>query len=1238
MRPSARLVLSLGFAALCCAPGRVHAASACFQDGWDSGTIQSMTIFPNWTKVHVSSEVLWMFAGVAGPENITGVTICNLGTAVNTDLTGVYVVFSCGATTSGTLTLTYRGTYLEDSGSLPAWTWGGSTVDFSGCADLCGNPACGGSLNADIYVDVAGCPANGATVRMGFPTAGGFAIGSVSDSKGCQAPSGDAVGPDHTIQYVFKDGPTTAVPGDTVQFTLFYGRPGAGSLTSITIGDTLPPYTHYVGGSATPAPDAGFDPDWGPPIRLQWTFGGPLATAGGPTGQITFSLSVDWGNGETFEPGSGDVAAPEGARLANVATGAFAGATCPYMPSNTAQTVTKRFMLWIIGDNDVLFSPSYGQPPDEMIYSIFVKNLSTTKTWWDVRIWDTVPPVLDPWCAGCGFDDPCAGWTMTPGGCAAATPGRLTNGGNTILTWRLDMPPQFTIALRWKSQVRGATTAGATAINIMSLQEYGRTNIVNGTGNSGLVANFAHLAPIILPTTYISYVAYAGDRWAQPDDGDALSMFPLNRKTQFELRSLDYVAGWAGTGGPSASIGCLLGDCIGGFPGNGGLCPAGGIGSGPTTVAGCKAERIPARYAHLVAGGTPYQHLYKITSNSPVDWQSQPTLGSQCGDFHTYAPSNTLSYVGLGHYFWKNSYNATIQGSGTEMFFINTGKDPYGGVDTSLPTTVHVFQFNYGSLSWDYRTTFDLAGESGASWPTTTLGQEGAYRSISSQCQLVVHQGYQFLSTLGCGCPCFNDSSMMPVRESGNVVGLAGETFYGVAQGYGNLTKESIGNLGVVDAMYRVWLYIPDTVVGPAEIPINMRGSSGTWRLQGTHVVPWGYATALNPRLYNSDGTFFDASSTAMFKVELVSGGPIQIHHGARPFAGWGGGSVVHADTGAQTGSVFWVNQIFNDGTIGDSPPIYSIDVFCPAKGMVIQCEKEGLATVTYTTTGPDQCVAFTDPDLGEPGRKRNIRITRLGSGTPGDVICQYINAGPEKGYTAPFLQTGVHYAIILPATVFSGQSFWMTVLVLQQGGATKTDYCGTTSFTSTDPATKIENTAMQSYDYTWPSSIGAGCNGGAAVNGVKLFFNVTLYKLGLQSIIGIDTIDGSISGVAATMVVGADIKLVKTPSLTVGASGDIVQFRVCWSNFSSASGFTFVITDAVPVGTTFLPEAGTAAFDCGNTRGVLPLVAYSTAASVTPPAMTDGNPVAASRWLRFTIPQAGVYTTGCVCYRVTVN
>ena len=159
--------------------------------------------------------------------------------------------------------------------------------------------------------------------------------------------------------------------------------------------------------------------------------------------------------------------------------------------------------------------------------------------------------------------------------------------------------------------------------------------------------------------------------------------------------------------------------------------------------------------------------------------------------------------------------------------------------------------------------------------------------------------------------------------------------------------------------------------------------------------------------------------------------------------------------------------------------------------------------------------------------------------------------------------------------------------------------------------------------------------------NGVKVFINVILSKLGVQTIIGNDINDGSITGLTAILVTGADVKIFKEPKLTVAASGDTVRFKVCWSNYSSASAFSMVMTDAIPVGMTFIPEASTAAFDCKSTDGVGITVSYSTAPSAAMPSaasFTSANPVAGTRWLRWTVPMAGVQTTGCACYRVQVN
>ncbi len=505
---------------------------------------------------------------------------------------------------------------------------------------------------------------------------------------------------------------------------------------------------------------------------------------------------------------------------------------------------------------------------------------------------------------------------------------------------------------------------------------------------------------------------------------------------------------------------------------------------------------------------------------------------------------------------------------------------------------------------------------------------------------MIVNQANNTSNTLGCCCGQCADNygAFMPTRESGNVVSTVGTAhFYGLVQGFAATEKVVIGNTGAANASYRVWKYVPDNTIAVAPMPANLNGTSGSWVPIDVGTVGAGIANATNPQWY---GATFNSSSISLYKVEQLSGGPIQVLSGVAVYSVFAGGAIIHAANGGQTGTMFWLHQVIGqNGCKGTMTDTMAVNVFCPKTGMVIRETEEGGATLNYTTTGPDQCIGYVQFPEPAAGAKYNYTYQVVPGPSSGNVVTMYSQCNfTEKGYTAPFLQTGVHYAIIAPPVVFSGQSFWITVVVVDSGGGTKTDYCGTTSFTATDPLAKLEGVGMDTYNYTWASSI-AGCNGGAAINGVRLFFNVTLTRLGLQTVIASDTTDGSITGLTAIMVVGADVKLIKSPSLTLAASGDTVTFRVCWSNFSSASAFTFVISDAVPRGTTFVPEASSAAFNCGNTDGVVPIAAYSTTASVTPPAaFTEANPVAGALWLRWTIPMSGVGTTGCICYRVTVN
>src|SRR5687767_13740687 len=151
---------------------------------------------------------------------------------------------------------------------------------------------------------------------------------------------------------------------------------------------------------------------------------------------------------------------------------------------------------------------------------------------------------------------------------------------------------------------------------------------------------------------------------------------------------------------------------------------------------------------------------------------------------------------------------------------------------------------------------------------------------------------------------------MMPTRDTGNTVGFAGQTFYGVVMGYGNETKVSLGNVGAASATYRVYQYVPDSIAGAAEIPTKMRGNSGSWLLTGMHIVSAGMIAALFPRIYAVYGARFNGARAICVKAEVEGGGPIQLHSGARVFAGWCVGSVLHDVSGAPTGVEFRMHTI----------------------------------------------------------------------------------------------------------------------------------------------------------------------------------------------------------------------------------------------------------------------------------------------------------------------------------------
>jgi len=1199
-----------------------------------TGAASDLIFFPNWTKAYggaFQAFDYWVDCGTAGcavchPASgdscggtalqIAGLTVANFGTAVAvTDITKVYWLQDCTMAGGG---LTWH-TMVNVAPQMWTWAWDGVEANptLLGASPLVGQ--------IKIYVDIAPTPTDGVTVQMGIPydPENGYQ-GGLADRCCCTQSWSDLANPiPKTIKYVAKFvDKYEAAPGDTLNYTIYYSKPGAGNIQNVQILDTQPPYTHW-NGTASQLPDPGWDPNWTPPPRLRWTvFPASTPVAGGGTSSLTFQMTIDWGNGESFEPGSGDVAGPENYSLWNSAVATFPNIASPTHYSNKTRTTVKRFLFWKLGDRDVIYNNTPSSV-DEITYTIFIKNLSATKTWWDVSIWDTVPLQVNPWALDCGVEDSCVGWTMTPSGCALGGAGKIVAGGQTIITWRLDMPPYMTLNLRWKAKVASFANAGQICVNKVSVLEYGRTNIVDGTGHSITPSNFTHKARVILRTTYVSYVAYNVNGTFGCSGNYFIAMYPMHPSSAFQLFRLSEAACTEGTR-PSIITPAPAYPCNS-WPGPG--CNVG-------------IERRPQLYGYD-AGGAPQMscavafHYYKLVSNAPLLWEVLPVIGATDQDSHMYCTTTNLSFRGNTSYTYRRELvgGAPIDG---DYFGIANSEDQ--------TTTVHLFQWDDINLEWDYQQsrTIDPLSQ----WMTggTNTAQDGHWRIISSDSDLFVWKGYTF------GTSDADNYCTMAPEMDGNLVGAkAGDEFWvyaGKVNGGATASHSMlIQNIGTADASFQIMKYLSSEMFDIAgATPANLGGASGEWAPFTSGTVPFGQSQAVapfNPYYYGKYVTVVGCMDRSDFteiwqliRVKLVSNGvPVQIKAGQGNPERYGGFSLHGKDASgnpSQT-SVEWWHSV--SGTLSVNNASYVS--FCSAKGMAVQITTEDGFSATYTTTGPDQpivhCSIAAETPVASCGTNYKFRLVTPGKTMVANVCGIYFT---ERGYAAPFLSTGTHYEITAPPVVFVGQNFWITVAVIEQGGGTKVDYVGTTSFSSTDPKALIQSLAMDTYNYVWV----------VGDTGVKIFINVQFNRLGLINLSAQDTLDGSITGMTTVMVVGADVKLEKRKKLSVAASGDTVQFWLCWSNYSSATAYSFTITDAVPNGTTYVPELASQAI-CGQNGPFDASVslAASTSTTTTPPTnFATVNPGSSagstSRWLRWTVRDAYVNSTGCVCFKVVVN
>ncbi len=1268
------------------------------------------TLFPNWVRAPTAAFQLYEACdctldldkcpNTGDPDctesRIVGITIMNFGTAsggATGDIRNVYFRIVCGTNVvpnTTTFTMTYAGIWPAGIENFPTWTWSGAiTLNGDPCGGGpepgCGDPTYGAFMDLFLYTDISGCPTENTTVALGPAYDEVGLVGGIRDQCTLTNTATQTVPQipkmadpaEKFLRYAMKRvDKDQAAPGDTVTYTIYYATPGVVTLSSLQLFDTIPTYMTVLPNSTTwfenIKPPAVYSP--GPPASLLWSIPGPINPAGGATREVMFRATIDWGNeGKTYDfpLDSGNEAAPEGEFLFNQARVVWdpQGVGCPPGGnSNIVSTVVKRYLFWVLGDQDVVFAPKVGMDPDVITYSVYVKNLSDSKTWWNVRIWDTVSPLVDVWAPNMGFNDPFLGWTMTPTGAAAGAPGSIVSGTDTLLTWTTDMPPGFTLELKFKGQIKTDVKPNDLVLNPAMVIALGDSGKIGGTGPAKRPRAFNHEATVVLRTTFVSYCG-----WASDDDAwfsgcvnhlFFIAFYPLNTAAQFSVyRKYCCASGaapcdpacvsFAEFGGVSPRIAEYAGRCTGeDFPAD--------------WEAGCKAERAPARYApaYYAAGGStvpsmPYNFLFKLVANSPVVWELSMCMSDRNQDADTFVGTSSMTFKGFIAYSWlRRDVDVRIPATEDAIHVINPDPDEM--------TSVFVFEWNKG---WQFKEAKDIFKDSMWAFQPNLPAQVPYgrhYRLVSSTTRILAHKAWCGIGQSGA----YNDLGTIGVcADTGNLINTDAPADFYIFSGHipGAWDVAIVGNLGDFPSTYDIYRYQPYDPLAPnpntANVTIDMVGNAGYWVLLAKNETV-GAASSLNPYIDPANpnphvyGDEYDASyfltRYRLYKIVLKSGGPIMAYCGRNILDRYSGGAMLHPrapEPGKQTGTEYWLHTNCPQHYAPGGYAMEVLDVFCPRLGQKVQLTaNDGTGDVSntaYITTDVDQCIGFKSISVPATGALKNWKIESVSGG---DIIVQYIaiNVG-EKFYTAPFLRRGTYYDILTPPVVYAGQPFCMTIVVISASGGTKIEYCGVSDFTSTDPQASISGVPLDNFLFQWKSDVipptDPCYDGLGPPNGVMVFCNVIMRRLGLQTIIVSDSQDGSITGMAGLQVVGVNVKFRKEPDMVPMSSGDTVNFKICWSNFSSGSAFDFVVTDRVPSGFEYIPGYSADHF-CGATYGFGTAPFQSSVAfSVTGnnhgdfTTLTTGTSPTNVTWLRWTIPQAvGANTTGCLCFKAKIQ
>ncbi len=396
-----------------------------------------------------TSIVYTIVASNAGPSNAPSVTVADTFPAVLTGIT-----WTCVGAGGGTCTASGSGD-LNDTANLPA----GGSVTYT--------------VNATIDAAATGTLSNTATVSS-----------SVTDPNPANNSATDntTLTPQADLSITKTDGQTTAVPGQSVTYTIVASNSGPSNDPSASVADTFPAILNGVTWTCVGA-------------------GGGTCTAAG-SGNINDTVNLPAGGSVTYTA-SGTISAAATGTLANTAT-VSSSVTDPNAGNNSATDTDT-----LTPQADVSITKTDGQTSDipgtSIVYTIVASNAGPSNAS-SVTVADTFPATLTgvTWtCVGAG------GATCTASGSGNINESvNLPAGGSVIFTANatIDAAATGTLSNTATATVGGGVTdpnpANNSATDTTTLTPQADLSITKTDGLSVAVPGQA--------TTYTITVSNAG--------------------------------------------------------------------------------------------------------------------------------------------------------------------------------------------------------------------------------------------------------------------------------------------------------------------------------------------------------------------------------------------------------------------------------------------------------------------------------------------------------------------------------------------------------------------------------------------------------------------------------------------------------------------------------------------------------------------------------------------------------